>query len=197
MRWSGAALGIEADKVGPAERGFRELAGRVGMLKRLWSVLLAIAAAALLPACTLLPGTGPTSDAVNGYAAAGIRSSAPLPYALVDVSRDTIGFLSQPNLVTFTGAFPDKRPKPNQVVGVGDVLNVSIFEAAPGGLFTRGKPPAPGQGTSLICRPRRSTRREASTFPTPARFRRPAAPSRKSSRRWSRDCGTAPSSLRW
>jgi polysaccharide biosynthesis/export protein len=139
MQWSGAALGVEADKIGSAERRLRGLAGRVGMLKRLRSVLLAMAAAALLPACTLLPGTGPTSDAVNGYAAAGIRSSAPLPYALVDVSRDTIGFLSQPNLVSFTGAFPDKRPKPNQVVGVGDVLNVSIFEAAPGGLFTPGQ----------------------------------------------------------
>ncbi len=111
----------------------------MGMLKRLRSVLLAVGVAALLPACTLLPGTGPTSDAVNGYATAGIRSSAPLPYALVDVSKDTIGFLSQPNLITFTGEFPDKRPKPNQVVGVGDVLNVSIFEAAPGGLFTPGQ----------------------------------------------------------
>jgi polysaccharide export outer membrane protein len=62
-----------------------------------------------------------------------------LPYALVDVTADTIGFLSQPNLVTFKGEFPDKRPKPNQVVGVGDVLNISIFEAAPGGLFTPGQ----------------------------------------------------------
>ena len=57
---------------------------------------------------------------------------------LVDVSADTIGFLSQPNVVTFQGEFPDKRPKPEQVVGVGDVLNITIFEAAPGGLFTPG-----------------------------------------------------------
>ena len=50
-----------------------------------------------------------------------------------------IGFLSQPNLITFKGEFPDKRPKPTQVVGVGDVLNISIFESAPGGLFTPGQ----------------------------------------------------------
>jgi polysaccharide export outer membrane protein len=92
--------------------------------------------AILLPACSLLPGTGPKSDAVGAYATAGLRSNAPLPYALVDVSADTIGFLSQPNVVTFQGLFPDKRPKPEQVAGVGDVLNISIFEAAPGGLFT-------------------------------------------------------------
>ena len=100
--------------------------------------LLAIAVTALLPACSLLPGTGPKSDAVEAFATTGLRSNAALPYALVDVSADTIGFLSQPNVVTFQGLFPDKRPKPEQVAGVGDVLNISIFEAAPGGLFTPG-----------------------------------------------------------
>jgi polysaccharide biosynthesis/export protein len=108
----------------------------LAMLKPLLIPVLAVVAAALLPACTLLPGTGPYSDTVNGNATAGVRSTTPLPYALVDVTSDTIGFLSQPNLITFKGEFPDKRPKPTQVVGVGDVLNVTIFEASPGGLFT-------------------------------------------------------------
>jgi polysaccharide biosynthesis/export protein len=112
---------------------------KLGMLKRSGFPLFAVAVAALLPACTLLPGTGPTSDAVNGNATAGVRSATSLPYALVDISADTIGFLSQPNLITFKGEFPDKRAKPTQVVGVGDVLNISIFEAAPGGLFTPGQ----------------------------------------------------------
>lgn len=109
------------------------------MLKLLRFSVLGIAAALLLPGCTLLPGTGPTSDAVNGSAAAGIRSAAPLPYVLVDIAADTIPFLSQPNVISFKGEFSDKRSKPNQVVGVGDVLNISIFEAAPGGLFTPGQ----------------------------------------------------------
>src|SRR5258707_118845 len=109
------------------------------MLQRFRSPLFAAVVAALLPGCSLLPGTGAKSDAVEGNATAGVRSTAALPYALVDVSADTIGFLSQPNVVSFKGEFPDKRPKPNQVVGVGDVLNISIFEAAPGGLFTPGQ----------------------------------------------------------
>jgi polysaccharide biosynthesis/export protein len=109
------------------------------MIKRLGSPFAIIGLLALLPACSLLPGTGPKSDAVENYATAGLRSNSALPYALVDISNDTIGFLSQPNVITFQGAFPDKRPKPTQVVGVGDVLNVSIFEAAPGGLFTPGQ----------------------------------------------------------
>ena len=107
-----------------------------GIFKRLRPALLIMVAAALLPGCSLLPGSGPKSDAINENATAGVRSNAALPYALVDVSADTIGFLSQPNVVSFQGEFTDKRPKPVQVVGVGDVLNISIFEAAPGGLFT-------------------------------------------------------------
>ncbi len=95
-----------------------------------------VVAGAFLSACAALPATGPKSDAIQASATAGLRSTNALPYALVDVSADTIGFLSQPNLITFQGQFPDKRPKPEQVAGVGDVLNVSIFEAAPGGLFT-------------------------------------------------------------
>jgi polysaccharide export outer membrane protein len=109
------------------------------MTKRLFPSFFGIILAVGVSACSVLPGTGPTSDAVNAGASAGVRSSASLPYALVDVSADTIGFLSQPNVISFKGEFPDKRPKPNQVVGVGDVLNISIFEAAPGGLFTPGQ----------------------------------------------------------
>jgi polysaccharide export outer membrane protein len=109
------------------------------MMKRLFPLLFAIIFTGSLGACNVLPGTGPTSDAVNAGATAGLRSTTSLPYTLVDVTADTIGFLSQPNLVSFKGEFPDKRPKPNQVVGVGDVLNISIFEAAPGGLFTPGQ----------------------------------------------------------
>jgi polysaccharide export outer membrane protein len=106
------------------------------MLKRLNSLLFAAVLATLLPACSVLPGTGPKSDAVKSNATAAVRSDAALPYALVDISADTIGLLSQPNLVSFKGYFPDKRSKPSQVIGVGDVLSVSIFESAPGGLFT-------------------------------------------------------------
>lgn len=102
---------------------------------KLLSIVAALMSAAL-SACSVLPSSGPWSNDVNSHATAGVSSTTPLPYALVDVSADNVGFLSQPNLVTFKGAFPDKRPKPLQVIGVGDVLNISIFEAAPGGLFT-------------------------------------------------------------
>jgi polysaccharide biosynthesis/export protein len=123
--------------VGMSRRVPSAIESRVLSIARRFGVLvLTGAVAALLPACSELPGTGPKSMAVHSFSAAGLKSDAALPYALVDVSADSIGFLSQPNLISFQGVFPDKRPKPEQVAGVGDVLNISIFEAAPGGLFT-------------------------------------------------------------
>lgn len=107
-------------------------------MKRVALSAAAILTAALLSACAVLPGNGPSSDAVGTGATVVVSSSAPLPYALVDVTSETVGFLSEPNVVTLKGAFLDKRPKPTQVIGIGDILNISIFEAAPGGLFTPG-----------------------------------------------------------
>lgn len=107
-------------------------------MKRVALSAAAILTAALLSACAVLPGNGPSSDVVGTGATVVVSSSAPLPYALVDVTSETVGFLSEPNVVTLKGAFLDKRPKPTQVIGIGDILNISIFEAAPGGLFTPG-----------------------------------------------------------
>jgi polysaccharide export outer membrane protein len=114
----------------------RLVVAHVDVLRRFSVLFLAGMAAGLLPACSELPGTGPKSMAIDAFPTASLKSNAALPYAVVDISADTLGFLSQPSLIAFQGAFPDKRPKPEQVVGVGDVLNISIFEAAPGGLFT-------------------------------------------------------------
>jgi polysaccharide export outer membrane protein len=100
------------------------------------SSLTVILSALLLSNCAILPAAGPSSDSIAQGPTVAVTSNAALPYALVQVSADTAGLLSEPNLVTLKGAFLDKRPRPTLTVGVGDVLNISIFEAAPGGLFT-------------------------------------------------------------
>ena len=139
------------------------------MLKHLGSVLVALVLAAVLPACSLLPGTGPNSDAVNSNATAGLRSSAVLPYALVDVTPDTIGFLSQPDLVSFKGAFPDKRPKPIQVIGVGDVLDIRFSRPRRAACSRRRRPLAHDLAISFNCRRRPLIKR--ATFMCPSRRR--------------------------
>lgn len=56
-------------------------------------------------------------------------------YELVDVDArvSDVMFNAGPTLL---GSFESRRPAPRQQLGVGDVVQVTIFEAAPGGLFS-------------------------------------------------------------
>jgi polysaccharide export outer membrane protein len=95
------------------------------------NVLASLLAAVFVAGCSFLPKNGPASY--------DIRSEAPLdadslPYALVKLSPDVLNILarSTPRLGTqFAG-----RGKPAEIrFGIGDVVSVTIFEAAAGGLF--------------------------------------------------------------
>ena len=81
-------------------------------------------------ACTSLPTSGPSSSDVR----AGQQDPQSLPYALMPITPAVEGILSAyaPRL---GAAFRDRRPPSEIKFGVGDVISVSIFEAAAGGLF--------------------------------------------------------------
>ncbi len=81
--------------------------------------------------CSTLPSSGPRTEDIQQP----IDGTA-LPYILVQVSGDTIVPLSRVRALSLQGTFGDRRPAPLLRLGVGDVVSVSIFEAAPGGLFT-------------------------------------------------------------
>lgn len=91
---------------------------------------LAIPVMSALGACSAMPTNGPSSGDVRA-AVAGPNS---LPYAVVNVSPDVVATLARttPRLST---AFNDKRPPSRIVFGKGDIVSVTIFEAAAGGLF--------------------------------------------------------------
>lgn len=93
------------------------------------SVLLAVLSAG----CSIVPATGPQGVDVRNKSEGGVPVG--VPYALVDVTADTIKVLGQltPRLST---AFADKSPPKAFRFGVGDIVSVTIFEAAAGGLFT-------------------------------------------------------------
>jgi len=57
------------------------------------------------------------------------------PYGLVTLTPDVVRTLEEFGPVTLTGLFGDRRPPPEIKFGIGDVVSVSIFEAAAGGLF--------------------------------------------------------------
>jgi polysaccharide export outer membrane protein len=83
-----------------------------------------------LGGCALMPTSGPQSWDVW----AGQHDPKSLPYALVKVTPKVTGVLAKA-VFRLTGEFPDRsRPKDIRF-GIGDIVSVTIFEAAAGGLF--------------------------------------------------------------
>jgi polysaccharide biosynthesis/export protein len=94
-------------------------------------VVFLLSAAAMLAGCSVLPTNGPSSSDVLS---ATPKEPDSLPYALVHVTPEAVGVLSEfaPRLVVDSGG----KKRPNEILfGIGDVIGVTIFEAAAGGLF--------------------------------------------------------------
>jgi polysaccharide biosynthesis/export protein len=84
----------------------------------------------LLCGCSVLPANGPATMDVH----AGQQDPDSLQYSLVKLTSNVIDVLDRaaPRL---SSEFADRRPPKALVLGVGDGLHVSIFEAGSGGLF--------------------------------------------------------------
>ena len=100
---------------------------------------LPILSAALLAGCTNLPIAGPMHRDISAAATASVtngRHQVVYDYVLVDVSDRVIDCLLDIGPGSFFRSFGTGRgPAPSINVGVGDVLQVTIFESAAGGLF--------------------------------------------------------------
>jgi polysaccharide export outer membrane protein len=103
------------------------------------SKFFAILAAGLIAGCTNLPADGPTHRDITGAATASVaneRRQVVYDYVLVDVSDKVIDNLVDIEPGTFFHSFGTGRGgAPTLTVGVGDVLQVTIFESSAGGLF--------------------------------------------------------------
>jgi polysaccharide biosynthesis/export protein len=92
--------------------------------------VLGVAGVFLLGGCALVPASGPASYNVDA------ASSPTIPYALVKLTSETVNTLGHYEPRGLAGAFPDQHVPPSRLVfGIGDVVSVTIFEAAAGGLF--------------------------------------------------------------
>lgn len=76
-----------------------------------------------------IPASGPNSASV--YSGIG----ADLPYGFVHLSPKAVDVLAQYEPAGLAGAFRSHKGPPNIKFGIGDVVSVTIFEAAAGGLF--------------------------------------------------------------
>ncbi len=102
----------------------------VGSGMRRFSYLGLVALMALGAAgCSFFPSSGPNSLAIE----TGVVTS--VDYALVKLTPDVVRLLAEYGPRTISSTFGDKRPPPEIKFGIGDVVSVSIFEAAAGGLF--------------------------------------------------------------
>ena len=94
---------------------------------------VALLLASPLAACSTLPGQGPLADDV---AKGATSNEGTARYVLVDVNEATIGILALHAQPTFTRHFGDYRGAVSPVIGVGDSVAVTVWEAAAGGLFS-------------------------------------------------------------
>jgi polysaccharide export outer membrane protein len=103
--------------------------------RRLILATFALAAGFGLSGCWELPTNGPASADVRA-----VQPDSPdlLPYAVVKVTPEVERVVSEftPRLVSDGGRIAASGPSPTDIkFGIGDVVSVTIFEAAAGGLF--------------------------------------------------------------
>lgn len=81
--------------------------------------------------CTVLPSSGPSRTEIEMQQPADDQR-----YLLIDVDDRTLHLMQQQRPPSFGVRFGDYRPPGRYVVGVGDSISVTIWEAAAGGLFS-------------------------------------------------------------
>ncbi len=100
---------------------------------------MAILSAGLIAGCTNLPADGPSFHDISGAATTSVtneRRHVVYDYVLVDVSSKIIDNLVYIEPGTFFHSFGTGRGvAPTLTVGVGDMLQVTVFESSAGGLF--------------------------------------------------------------
>ncbi len=98
-------------------------------MRRFCYLSMVVLAALCAAGCSFFPSSGPNSLTIE----TGVTSS--VDYVLVKLSPDTVKVLAEYGPRTLSATFGDRRPPPEIKFGIGDVVSVSIFEAAAGGLF--------------------------------------------------------------
>lgn len=117
------------------------LAQSVTSIAKAHCIAIAAAACTVLSGCSYLPHSGPTHYSIHGRASETIRTRdrVAMDYVLVDISEkvlNSVRYTSHTSLHKSFGA--GKGPSPEIKIGVGDTLQISIYESSPGGLFQSG-----------------------------------------------------------
>lgn len=113
------------------------------------AVVVGVLSLVSLAACsTILPGSGPTSDEI---VTSGMVSGSRW-FELFDVDASTLEQLKRRPSARLS-KFADGQGPQEPLIGVGDVIKVTIWEAAPGGLFTSQVNLSMGAGSQSVTIP--------------------------------------------
>ncbi len=101
--------------------------------------------------CAIFPGAGPSRKDIVEDVTPSLTSDAP-SYALVEIDQNTLSALARRAPPTLRGYFGDYRPAGSQTIGVGDSVQITVWEAASGGLFSAsgGDRMSPGSRSAAI-----------------------------------------------
>jgi polysaccharide export outer membrane protein len=92
--------------------------------------IISFALMGLLTACSVLPRAGPkTADMLSA-------DTEGRGVAVVEIDPATVDVLAASEAPSLLGAFGDYRPPREQRIGVGDAVQITLWEAGPGGLFS-------------------------------------------------------------
>ncbi|MBP0617873.1 polysaccharide export protein [Jiella sp. KSK16Y-1] len=131
-------------------------------------LILPVLVAGLLSGCAMLPAAGPTAGAFVGdvdETAVQWRNG----YLLVPVNNNVLAYQHEEPRPSFRGLASLSLPA-DTGIGVGDVVQVTLFEAGVGGLFSSLN--AGGQGSSSVALPPQQVARDGSiTIPYAGRIR--------------------------
>jgi polysaccharide export outer membrane protein len=100
---------------------------------------LPVIVAVALTGCNSFPRSGPNDAAFDKQAAVRVTTKerkVGIDYALVDISKNMLSNFAKPTTTSIKDSFQGGRGGPPDIpLGIGDVVQVSIFEAQAGGLF--------------------------------------------------------------
>lgn len=122
---------------------------RINRSQKTAAILSSTLALVGLTSCSALPTQGPTASQIVEQAD---ETANTQPYIVVDLDQRVAGILRNRGRASLQGSFGDHRPAPVQTIGVGDSLQVTIWEAAAGGLFSSPvvDRASPGSHTAII-----------------------------------------------
>ena len=95
-----------------------------------FAALVVLGVATALGGCAIVPTSGPQTNDVR-Y---GQQDSESLPYGFVRVTPAVLEVLAR-STPKFSTTFKDRRGPEELRFGIGDIVNVTLFEAGAGGLF--------------------------------------------------------------